>query len=193
MTDDLVVPHRARGQGSALAVALVGFMGAGKTTVGRELASRLGWRFKDLDGLIEQRERRVIAEIFQQDGEPAFRLLELSLLRELVESVKRASVVLALGGGAFAQLSVQKCLDEASIPVVFLDAPVGELFMRSEQPEVVRPLRRDPAQFRSLYEQRRPAYFKATVRIDTSAKDADSVAVEIISKLQLKPASGVSE
>ena len=168
------------------AVALVGFMGAGKTTVGRELAVRLGWRFHDLDDLIERRERRRIADIFQRDGEASFRRIELSLLRELVESVTRASQVWALGGGAFVEPSIQKCLDQASIPTVFLDAPVEQLFARSEQEDLVRPLRQNRYQFCALYEKRRPEYAKAAVCVQTAGKEIGVIAEEIISTLKLK-------
>lgn len=178
---------------SPSAVALVGFMGAGKTSVGQELAVRLGWRFFDLDVLIEQRERRTIADIFRQQGEPAFRRLELSLLRELVEASTRGPRVLALGGGAFVQPGVQKCLQEASIPAAFLDAPTGELFRRCEQPGLARPLRRDPEQFRELYERRRPEYLKAAICVETTGKTIGAVAEEIIAGLSLVPASGACD
>ena len=86
----------------AQAVFLVGFMGSGKTSVGRELARRMGWEFVDLDVRIEQREGRSVPEIFQDRGEPGFRIAEAAALLELTQSLERASVV-ALGGGAFAQ------------------------------------------------------------------------------------------
>lgn len=173
-----------------MAIALVGFMGAGKSTVGKEIALRIGWRFFDLDVLIEQRERRTIADIFQQSGEGAFRRIELKLLRELVESTRRGSHVMALGGGAFAEPQIQKCLDEASIPTAFLDASVEELFRRCDQPGAERPLRKDPEQFRQLYEQRRTQYLKAQVCVDTSGKAVSDVAQEIILGLKLVPVSG---
>src|ERR1051326_6210130 len=77
---------------------LVGFMGAGKTTVGRRLAKKLGWKFLDLDEEIEHREGRTVANIFKEDGERHFRSLEHSCLKELA-SVPKA--VIAMGGGAF--------------------------------------------------------------------------------------------
>ena len=177
-----------------VAVSLVGFMGAGKTTVGQALAGRLGWRFKDLDDLIQASEGRTIEQIFEQDGELTFRDIERRVLSDTITRLQgRPPLVLALGGGAFMDPDAREFLRQAQIPAVFLDAPIAELFHRCQQPEVVRPLRRDPDQFRSLYEQRRPAYFQATVCIETSGKDVQCVAEEIISKLQLKPSSGVSE
>src|SRR5579872_3400460 len=70
---------------SAQRVFLVGFMGAGKSSVGRALARRLGWRFYDLDEMIEAREKTTIAQIFTTAGEPAFRRIEAATLLELLE------------------------------------------------------------------------------------------------------------
>ncbi len=171
-------------------VALVGFMGAGKTTVGRELAGRIGWRFIDVDELIEIREQRTIDQIFREDGEPGFRQLECAAVRDAINAPESTPMVLALGGGAFIEPEIQKCLQDAGIPAVFLDASPAELFHRCEQPGVERPLRRDAEEFRKLYEQRRPQYLRAAMRVDTSKKAVAEVVKEIISGLDLIPASG---
>jgi shikimate kinase len=191
--DEVIPAHTAARPHAGYAVALVGFMGAGKTTVGQELALRLGWRFADLDRLIEARERRTIEQIFRKQGEAEFRRMERSVVREAIGSLKHGPLVLALGGGAFIELGVQQCLQEAQIPVVFLDAPVAELFRRCEQPGVERPLRRDQDRFRKLYEQRRPEYLKAAVCIETAGKKIGDVAQEIISGLNLYPVSGACD
>jgi shikimate kinase len=193
MADETVSARPSGRSNLSRAVALVGFMGAGKTTVGRELALSLGWRFEDLDQLIEQRERRTIEQIFKEQGEAEFRRLEGSGVREAIESLEHGSLVLALGGGAFIEPGVQRCLQEAQIPVVFLDAPVAELFRRCEQPGVERPLRRDQEQFRKLYERRRPEYLKAAICIETEGKMIAEVAQEIISGLNLVPVSGACD
>jgi shikimate kinase len=172
------------------AVALVGFMGAGKTTVGRALAERMGWRFQDLDVVIQTREGRSIEQIFQQDGEAVFRELERLMIGEILGEAKSAPLVLSVGGGAFYLDQVQEMLCNPETPAVFLDAPVEELFRRSEQPEVIRPLRRDREQFRRLYEQRRPAYLKANLRIETGGKDVGAVVEEILLGLNLAPNPG---
>jgi shikimate kinase len=78
-------------------IVLVGFMGAGKTTVGRVLADKLGLAFLDSDVVIEQRTGRTVREIFAEDGEPAFRVLEHAVIADLLSG---PDVVLALGGGA---------------------------------------------------------------------------------------------
>ena len=130
MTDETVLPRSRREQACVYTVALVGFMGAGKTSVGQELARRLSWRFADLDHLIESREGRAIPQIFQQDGEQHFRNLELSVLGETLAASDSRFLVLALGGGAFVVERIRALLRERYVPAVWLDAPAEELFRR---------------------------------------------------------------
>ena len=84
------------------AVFLVGFMGSGKSSVGQELARRLGWDFVDLDARIESREGQTVPEIFRDRGEAGFRLAETSALGDLLSEPLERNRVVALGGGAFA-------------------------------------------------------------------------------------------
>ena len=172
------------------ALFLVGFMGAGKTSVGRALAARLKWRFVDLDDRIEAREGRTIREIFDQSGEAAFRKTESAELRTLLKEIDETATVAALGGGAFVQPDNAALLRRVAAPVVFLDAPVETLSERCSPAVGVRPLFRDPQSFRALYEARRPVYMGATIRVDTAGKSVEAVADEIISALGLKPESG---
>lgn len=167
------------------AVFLVGFMGSGKTSVGLALARTLHWRFEDLDDYLQRREGRSIEEIFRDSGEAEFRRLEGVAIRELVAQLDAASnAVIALGGGAFAQPEVAAILKETNCPVVFLDAPVEELWRRCQE-AVVRPMKRDPHQFRQLYETRRPHYLRATVRVDTQGKAVENIAAEIAKMFEL--------
>jgi shikimate kinase len=189
MTDETVLPRSRREQGSVHTVALVGFMGAGKTTVGQELARRLNWRFADLDQLIESREGRTIPQIFQAEGEAGFRALEHGVLAESLAVPGSGSTVLALGGGAFVVEKVRALLRERQVPAVWLDAPAEELFRRCEQPEVVRPLRRDPEQFTKLYEQRLSSYRQADLHVITKGKEISAIAEEIVMRLALQPRS----
>lgn len=189
MTDERVSRPSSLGASALRGVSLVGFMGAGKTTVGRALAARLGWRFEDLDDVIRAREGRSVEQIFELQGEAAFRDLEREAVREILTAAQSEPLVLALGGGAFVEEKVRQTLRDAEIPAVFLDADVEELFRRSEQPEVIRPLRRDRDQFCQLYERRRPAYLKARVRIETGGKVVATVVEEIIAGLNLIPKS----
>jgi len=169
------------------ALFLVGFMGSGKTSVGQELARRLNWDFVDLDARIESCEGRAIPQIFQESGEPAFRLAESSALADLLnESASHQSShhrVVALGGGAFIQPTNRELLRRW--PTVFLEAPASELWQRSQSDSVERPLRGDPEQFARLYAERLPFYREATVIIETTGKPLAAICVEIESALQL--------
>ena len=113
------------------AVFLVGFMGAGKTSVGRLLGQQLNWAFEDLDERVERRERRTVPEIFRESGEAAFRQAEHEALRSIVEELAGGALkVVALGGGAFVQERNAALLKSSGLPTVCLDAPVDELWQR---------------------------------------------------------------
>jgi shikimate kinase len=165
-------------------VFLVGFMGAGKSSVGAALGRKLGWPFEDLDDRIEAQEHRSIEEIFQKSGERAFREKEHAALRSLIRELGTSPKVVAVGGGAFAQANNAALLDKAGFPVIFLDAPAEELFRRCQEQKLSRPLRSNLEEFRRLYEARRSCYLKAAVRIETSGKDVEKVAAEAIESLR---------
>jgi shikimate kinase len=166
-------------------VVLVGFMGAGKTSVGRILAGRLRWKFVDLDDRICEREARSVPEIFRDSGEDYFRRVETDCLRELLEE-KEKRVVIALGGGAYVQARNVQLLAAAGVPVIFLDADPDELYRRCLPHAPTRPLLADENQFRQLYEARREGYMKAGVRIDTTALAPEQVADEVARRLDLR-------
>ena len=189
MTDETVLPRSRREKASVYTVALVGFMGAGKTTVGQQLARRLSWQFADLDQLIESREGRTIPQIFQADGESRFRELEHRVLEEALASPDSRFFVLALGGGAFIVEKIRELLRQRKVPTVWLDAPAQELFRRCEQPGVVRPLRHDSEQFAKLYEQRLSSYRQADLHVITKGKEISAIAEEISVRLALEPRS----
>jgi shikimate kinase len=166
-------------------VFLVGFMGAGKTTVGRALSRRLGLPFEDLDDRIQLREGKTIEQIFRESGEGEFRKAETAALRELLAELGSSRRVVALGGGAFVEPGNAALIEESDVHSVFLDAPVEELLRRCVEEETERPLRQNPEQFRELYEKRRRSYMRAAVRIETGGKDADTVAAEVACSLGL--------
>lgn len=167
------------------AVFLVGFMGSGKTTIGSALAHRLGWRFVDLDSQIEAREKQAIPELFRERGESGFREAETSALIALLKALGDGDpTVVALGGGAFAQAGNREMLEVFGAPTIFLEAPVEELFKRCCAGGVDRPLFRDEAQFRRLYEERIPSYTRARFRIKTDGKSVGEVIREIESMVE---------
>ncbi len=166
-------------------IFLVGFMGAGKTTVGRALARRLHWPFEDLDDRVQAREGRTVELIFQESGEAAFRDAEHAALQELLQGLGPDARVVALGGGAFVQARNAALLSPEGIISVFLDGPAEELFRRCQQQSVERPLRRSLPQFQELLEVRRPHYMKSKLRIETTGKNVETVAGEIALRLGL--------
>ena len=168
------------------AVFLVGFMGAGKTSVGRALASSLGWQFEDLDDRIQRRERRSVGEIFQQSGENEFRRVEREALAAVVAELGSTATVVALGGGAFVQPENSRLLEVAGATLVFLDAAPEELFRRCSQEDGKRPLGQDWEGFLQLYANRRAHYLRAGLRIDTSDRSVEAVAAEVARRLGLE-------
>ena len=174
-------------------ICLVGFMGAGKSTVGAELARRLGRQFCDLDDVIEAREKMSVEEIFRECGEGAFREMENAALSSLGGSSQ--PMVLALGGGAFAQAANREALKRMNAGTVFLSAPVSELWRRCtalDKDKKVRPLLADRERFNQLYQQRLPAYQEADLTIETLGKSVAQIAAEIESSLALAAPSPVS-
>jgi shikimate kinase len=164
------------------AVCLVGFMGAGKTVVGRALAQKLGWRFIDLDDEIERAAGHSIASIFTTAGEREFRRLEGEQLTQLLKGLNAEKpMVAALGGGAYVERENAEKLREAAVPVVFLDAPLEELLRRcQEQMGRTRPLLDSGSDALSvLYAERRPLYLGAETTVQTSSKSVMEVADEI--------------
>jgi len=173
------------------AVFLLGFMGAGKTSVGQALAHRLGWRFVDLDQRIEAREGRTIAEIFAGSGEEAFRGIETAELRDLLAELDRGSpMVVALGGGAPAREENVALLASCGVPQVFLDAPFEVVHERCREAAAARPLFREVGRARLLYESRRRHYLKAQFRVDTTSRSVEQTAAWIARALALESTEG---
>lgn len=155
-------------------------MGAGKTTVGRALGARLGWKFLDLDDLIEQREQKSVAEIFASSGEASFRGMEsAALAAALQDHAGSGDLILALGGGAFVQPQNREALNAAGAITVLLEAPVEELRRRCTGERKVRPLAREQARFNELFVARRADYALAQHRVQTLNKPVSQVTAEI--------------
>lgn len=153
-------------------IALTGFMGAGKSTVGRSLAYSLGWRFLDLDTLIEGRSGDSIPNLFRTLGEPAFRRQE-SLA--LVHALGQSNLVIALGGGAPETLANRLLLEQTpGTRTVFLTGPFRVLFdrcmLQAAAGALLRPNLQDPLLAESRFHSRQVLYRRlANLTVDTSS------------------------
>jgi len=158
---------------------VVGFMAAGKTTVGRHLAHSLGWNFFDTDQEIERAEGCTIADLFDQRGEAEFRRIESAIVRQHVGWIERGRpAVLALGGGAFADPANRQFLEPNGI-TIWLDCPFATVQRRvAQNPD--RPLARDPARFAALFESRREAYRLANVHVTIESDDPEVTVAAIL-------------
>lgn len=160
-------------------IYLVGFMGSGKSTVGRALARHLGWRFADLDDDIESRERLTIPEIFDQRGEEEFRRVESEALAFRVRDIARGIPwVIAVGGGCFAQPGNFDLIQNHGVSI-WLDAPL-EIVRARVAHSANRPLARDPERFQELYNLRRPSYEMADYRINVGHEGSQGALDEIL-------------
>ncbi len=164
---------------TAPVIYLVGFMGCGKSTVGRALAERLGWAFADLDEEIERRAGTPIAEIFERDGEPRFRELEHETFVEQLQLAHRGRArVIAMGGGAFAEERNREHVEHQGVSI-WLDCRIEKLWDRVGQSST-RPLARDRAQFEGLFERRLPSYQSADFTVIVDTDDAGDLVAKIL-------------
>ncbi len=160
-------------------VYLVGFMGAGKTSVGRALARRLDWQFVDIDEQIERREHSSVADIFARHGEPYFRSVERTVLAEQVP-IRHA--VVATGGGTFVDPQ-NRAVIKADGAAVWLDAPIDRVIARVPQ-DGRRPLASDRANLERLFHVRRAAYEQAHLRLDAGRPAVESLVDQLVDWLE---------
>jgi shikimate kinase len=160
-------------------VYLVGFMGAGKTSVGRALAKRLDWRFADIDALIEQRERSSVTDIFARHGEPYFRSVERAVL---AEQVPFRHAVVATGGGTFVDPQ-NRAVIKADGAAVWLDAPLERVIARIPQ-DGRRPLASDRTNLELLFHSRHAAYEEADLRLDAGRAVIESLVDQLVDWLE---------
>ncbi len=159
-------------------LALIGFMGTGKTTVGRLAAAQLRYEFVDTDDLIERRTGRRVAEIFERDGEEAFREMERALVSEMGGWRRR---VIATGGGLGANEANLASLKQHSLTVCLWGLP--DIIWQRVRHQAHRPLLHDPdpeTKIRALLEKRAPIYRQADVLINTAFRSLREVTAQVL-------------
>jgi shikimate kinase len=172
-----IPPHLRR-------LVLTGFMGAGKSTIGRLLAARLNWQFLDLDAHLEARTGATIPQLFERHGEAHFRRLESTAL---ASALGRDHTILALGGGTPEDLTNRLLLEQTPATfTIFLDAPFPTLFDRCMLQDIARPVLADPSAAQLRFSKRHPLYRRlANLTIDTADQTADQT-VDAILKANLQ-------
>ncbi len=160
-------------------VYLVGFMGAGKSTLARRLAARLDWRAEDIDQRIEARDGRTVSAIFAAQGEPYFRDLERRVLLDLLP-LRHA--VVATGGGTFADPENRRLINRDGLSV-WIDVPYRRIVERVPA-DGRRPLAADRASFERLFEARRAVYEQAHVRLDADDHGVDALVEQLLERLE---------
>jgi shikimate kinase len=164
-------------------IVLIGFMGAGKSTVGPILADRLGWRFVDADHELETETGTTIAQLFTTHGEPGFRELEAGVVARLL---RHHEIVIALGGGAIESALTRSVLSAStSTCITFLKAPLNVLIRRcEEQPNAaVRPILQQKDALERRFLGRLPHYEAAHLTVDTEGLAPQAVAEQLLHKL----------
>ncbi|MBR1706966.1 MAG: shikimate kinase [Bacteroidales bacterium] len=161
-----------------MVIALTGFMGSGKTTVGRIVADALGCPFVDLDEVIVKKAGRSIPDLFATEGEAGFRTREWQALQETVRKDGEATAVLSLGGGTIIRPEAARLLQEKAL-CIYLRATWETLQERLQDPSGGRPLAGEGAA--DLYRQRLPLYESAAhLTLDTDGLAPEEIADEII-------------
>ncbi len=159
-------------------IILLGFMGTGKTTVGRQVAQQLGKTFVDMDALIEEREDRTISSIFEKEGESHFRNLERTLVEELSEQSEQ---VIATGGGVILDTRNVATFSTTGIPICLLASP--EAILRRVSVETHRPLLEggDKAnKILALLSARRTLYESMPQQVDTTDRSPAEVVAQVV-------------
>ena len=160
-------------------IYLVGFMAAGKTSLARALGERLSWRVEDVDELIETRERKTVADIFAQYGEPYFRAIEREIIQLLLPL---RHVVVATGGGTFMDAESRTAINRDGLSI-WLDVPFEELLARVPA-DGRRPLATDRDQMARLFAVRQIGYEQAQVRLDARRLSLGALVEQVLEALE---------
>lgn len=166
-------------------IVLIGFMGTGKTAIGKRLAKILGFRFLDIDSIIETREKKSISQIFQDRGEPFFRDLEKKVIEEISPS---QGVVIATGGGAVLNQANREQLKQGSW-VVCLTATPEKIWERTSR-RTIRPLLKgkEPLEtIKNLLRERAQAYSEANLIVDTTHGNVSEITEKILTEYRKLP------
>ncbi len=159
-------------------IYLVGFMGCGKSTVGKLLSEKTGMEFVDIDQMIEEQERRKISEIFEKEGESYFRQKEKEMLEKILH---KEGLIVSTGGGLGADAKNMKKMKQSGV-VIWLDASIETILKRTES-DTERPLLKQPyQQLKKLYEDRKEIYKMADVHINVDSKSPEEIVQEIMER-----------
>lgn len=166
-------------EGNMKAIYLTGFMGAGKTTIGRALGKVMELDVIDTDQFIEEKVGKTIQQIFDEDGEAVFREYENTYLKKL----PLENVIITTGGGIILQKDNQTWMKDHGT-IVYLHCDMGEIFKRLKD-DTSRPLLTGDkqAKIQEIFSQRQPLYHEADVRIDTTNKQIDDIINEIVNRV----------
>lgn len=170
-----------------MVITLIGYRGTGKTTVAQQLAQSLKWNWIDADPVIEKRAGKSIREIFADDGEPAFRKLEQTIMEELLQKER---TVIASGGGSVTSQPTRAALASPNQFVIWLSAKAETIQSRIEDDASTTSRRPNlttaggMAEIEQLLSQRRPLYKEcANITVETDNQSIDQIVAEIIPQL----------
>jgi len=164
-------------------IVLIGFMGTGKTVVGKRLAAELGWSFYDTDRTVESRAGMSIAELFEKQGEESFRALEREVVREIAE---KEGCVISTGGGVPIQPENVRNLSQKG-ELICLTASPETILKRVERKIGARPLLFGPnplERIKALLEERRPFYAQASFTLDTTYLSIEKITEAILRRMR---------
>lgn len=159
-------------------IALCGFMGCGKTTIGKLVAKKLGYKFIDMDEFIVSRQKNTINKIFADYGEDYFRKLEL---KAAIELSYLNNIVIATGGGALMNMKIVEIFHRENIKIIFIDTPFHVIMQRIKN-DVTRPLilKNDSESLKELYEYRYNYYIDRSDIVVNSGENQPCILADLI-------------